>query len=69
MQSKTWVAAVIMLIVAGVHLIPGITIDDSALMDWITTGIEILGPIFIVLRGWAMGRHTLAGRTLPGRTL
>lgn len=38
-----------------------------ALTNWIMQGIEIFGPIFVILRGVCMGRHTLAGRPLPGR--
>jgi hypothetical protein len=67
MQSKTWIAAIVMLLAAGLRLLPGVNVDDNALMNFITLGVEIFGPIFIVFRGWAMGRHTLSGRALPSR--
>lgn len=56
-----------MLLAAGLRLLPGVNVDDNALMNFITLGVEIFGPIFIVFRGWAMGRHTLSGRALPSR--
>jgi hypothetical protein len=47
--------------------VPGVNIDHNALVNFITLGVEIFGPVFTVLRGWYMGRHTLAGRVLLGR--
>lgn len=38
--------------VAGLRLVPGFSFDTSAIHSWITQGVEIFGPIFIVLRGW-----------------
>jgi hypothetical protein len=68
MQSKTWVAAVVMLLVAGLRLTPvGATLDETAFTNWIMEGVTLLGPVFVILRGVYMGRHTITGRTLPSR--
>ncbi len=56
----------VMLLVAAVRLTPlGTALDETAFTNWIMEGVTLLGPVFVILRGVYMRRHTLLGRTLP----
>jgi len=63
MTSHTWATAVVM-ILANVLPLFGVQINSEELTQFVVTAINIVGPIYIWLRGWYTGHFTLGGTRL-----